>query len=147
MNEPAKFPALVPSAKPPTARDGAAIGDAEQRMLAAALQLTCTRVSDSLRDSMGTDGCAALLSRAIAVVEPQHPSMEAICRKDGGGLHLDGVAAAVDTHGLEPVSAAVDALLAALHDLLGRLIGEDMASRLIDLDSPSGATNEGGEAP
>jgi hypothetical protein len=47
-------------------------------------------------------------------------------------IQRDAVLASIDVHGIVAVRAAIEALVAALIDVLARLIGEDMAIRLID---------------
>ena len=124
------------------ARGVASANGRDPKAVGAALQRTCARVSQSLRDSMGEDGRSALLVRALARTEADHPALKNIVGLDEGGIQLDGVAASVETHGVAAVTEAIEALLAALIDLLGRLIGEDMATGLIDHDAPQ--SQEGG---
>lgn len=116
-------------------------------IVGAALQQTCLRVSENLRDSMGEDGCSALLARALARTEGDHPALKNIRGQNGRGIYLDGIEASVKTHGVAEVTAGVEALLAALVDVLGRLIGDDMAIRLIDHDGPRPRTDDGAQAP
>jgi hypothetical protein len=116
-------------------------------MIAAALQRTCLRVVANLRDALGEDGCNALLARALARMEPDHPALTTIRRLDGDSIHLDGVVAAVEAHGVAAVTTAIEALFATLVDVLGRLIGEDMAIRLIDQDGPRPRAASLAEAP
>jgi hypothetical protein len=116
-------------------------------MVGVALQRTCLRVSESLRDSMGEDGRNALLVRALARTEADHPALKSIVGLNEGGIQLNGVAASVEAHGVPAVTAAIEALLASLIDLLGRLIGEDMAIRLIDQDAPRSRKGGGAQAP
>ena len=104
-------------------------------MAAAALQRACARVSANLRDSVGDDGRDALLARALARTESDHPALKDVRGVDHGAVHLNNVVASV--------TLAIEALLAALLDVLGRLIGEDMAMRLLDLDLP-GPSRDGG---
>lgn len=120
------------------ARDAAPGGESDPARVAAALQRTCLRVSDSLRDSMGEDGRNALLARALARTEADHPALSSVRRAGDGGIHLDGVVTSVEAYGITAVTAAIEALLAALLEILSRLIGEDMAMRLIDSDPPRG---------
>ena len=115
----------------------------EPAMVAAALQRALTRVSASLRDSVGDDGRNALLARALARTESDHPALKDLRKLNHGVIHLDGLATSVEAHGVVPVTAAIEALLAALLDVLGRLIGEDMAKRLLDHDL-AGPSSEGG---
>lgn len=119
----------------------------EPEMVGAALQRTCLRVSENLRDSLGEDGCNALLARALARTEADHPALKNIRRLNEGSIHLDGVVAGIEAHGAAAVTAAIEALLATLVDVLGRLIGEDMAIRIIDHDAPRSRTGDGARAP
>jgi hypothetical protein len=153
MKDRPRRPTLVPQANRPPSLDatsdapgsGAAGGStAEGRMLGAALQVTCSRVCDNLREFMGIDGCSALLDRAIARTEDRHPVWREIRRRDGDGVHLDGIASSVELHGIAAVTAAVNALLAALFEVLARLIGEDLALRVMELEATP-ADPAGGE--
>jgi hypothetical protein len=101
------------------------------------LQRTCNRVTGNLRDMLGVDGCAALLTRCLARTDQQHPALATVWRQDGREIHLDGVADAVEKHGEAAVTAGIEALMTALLDLLGRFIGADMAIRIIDLGAPT----------
>jgi hypothetical protein len=112
----------------------------------AALQRTMSRVFESLRDSMGVDGCNALLVRALARTEADHPALKSITRLNENSIYLDGVVASVELHGVAAVTKAIEALLAALIDALGRLIGEDMAIRLIDPDAPASRSGDGAKS-
>jgi hypothetical protein len=113
-------------------------------MVAAALQRAVMRVAANLRDSVGDDGRDALLGRAFARTESDYPALKDIRKPHNGAIHLDGIVASVEAHGVAPVTAAVEALLAALVGVLARLIGENMAMRLLDHDlserSPDGGT-------
>jgi hypothetical protein len=124
------------------ARESSAAG--EPATVAAALQRALVRLSANLRDAVGDDGRNALLGRALARTESDYPALKDIHTLNHGAIHLDGVVASVEAHGVVPVTAAIEALLAALLDVLGRLIGEDMAMRLLDHDlagpSPDGGT-------
>jgi hypothetical protein len=135
-------PATQDMARRLLARETSAAG--EPAMVAAALQRACARVSANLRDSMGDDGRDALLARALARTESDHPALKDVRGLNHGAIDLDNVVASVEAHGVAAVTAAIEALLAALLDVLGRLIGEDMAMRLLDHDlagpSPDGGT-------
>lgn len=116
----------------------------EPEMVVAALRRTCLRVSGNLRDTLGHGGSSALLARALARVGRDHPALYEVLLLDEGGIDLDGVAASADVYGVAVITAAIEALLAALLESLGRLIGEDMAVRLMDHD-PSRPENFRGE--
>ena len=109
------------------------IGEAVQPAdVAAAMQRVCNRVSASLRRSVGDDGYNALLSRALARTESDHPALTEIRRVVETRTDLDGVAAGVESHGVAAVTATVEAVLAALIDVLASLIGADMVPNLLD---------------
>jgi hypothetical protein len=118
----------------------------DPKMIGEALQRTVAHVSEKLRDSMGEDGADALLVRALARTEANHPALKNIRRANEDGAHLDGVVASVEAHGVTAVTAAIEAFLAALVDILARLIGEDMAIRLIDRDGSRSPGGRGGQA-
>lgn len=108
-------------------------GTTETGRRGAAMQRACTRVSETLRRSVGEDGYSALLARALARTESEQPVLKGIRRGDAVGIHLD-VATAVDGHGAASVWTALESLLAALVDILGDLIGVDMVRSLLDHD-------------
>ena len=127
-------PTGTPQSRPRASRvrlDAEVTGD--PRAAAASLQRACTRLIENLRDTVGADGCAALLARSIARAEREHPVLSVVYRQDGREFHLDGISAAFEQHGPAAVIAGVDAMMTSLVEVLGRLIGEDMAIRIIDL--------------
>jgi hypothetical protein len=96
---------------------------------------------------MGVAGCDALVARARSRVARSHPAITELCREPSGDVQVDDVLAAISAHGEEAVIAAIEALLAALIEVLSRLIGEDMATRLIDQDGPQSRRDGGRGAP
>lgn len=107
-----------------------------------ALETRCRQVTANLREALGPDGCSALLTRALAECETKHPVLKHVRGPDEREIQLDGVAAAVAQHGLGTVEAGVGALFASLLGILERLIGEDMALRLIDFDARESSPDE-----
>ena len=114
------------------AREAPSSNGGDPRAAAAALERACSRVSDRLRDSMGEEGHDALMARALAHTQASHPVLKAIHRRSANGIALDGIVASVESNGVTVVTGSIEALLAAVLDILGRLIGEDMAVRIID---------------
>jgi hypothetical protein len=103
-----------------------------------ALQQTWARVAEHLRRSVGDDGYMALLSRAAARARPGEPALAALCRTEATTVHID-IDAAIAAHGTSATSATIVSLIASLVDVLGDLIGDDMARSLIDVPpSPDG---------
>ena len=96
---------------------------------------------------MGDAGCAALLARALARTEGAHPVLKDLRRRADEGIRLDGIPASAAAHGIESVTAAIEALIAALVDILTRLVGDDMAIRLLDQDDPHPPARGGGREP
>jgi hypothetical protein len=82
---------------------------------------------------IGAEGYAALLQRAVALTLPAHP---ALVRIEDLGLRSPPRQAATVTD--DEIRAGVVALLVALMELLGRIIGVEMAMRLVEqLGRPS----------
>ena len=113
-------------------------------VVAVGLRKTCARVSGALRSSLGADGSNALFVRALTRVEAQHPLIKDLRRNSDGGISFDVLVTSVDVHGVGPVSAAIEALLAALIDILIRLIGEDMTVRLTAAEAAIPSPANGG---
>ena len=136
-----RSPAALGMARQLLAREPADAG--EPGAPAVALQRACTRVSDTLRRTLGDHGCGALIARSVAVTIAAHPALSDIRVSVGAGAQLDGVVAAVERYGLPTVAAALEATLAALVEVLADLIGEDMVASLLELDaSPPSAIGE-----
>ena len=142
-----RSPASLQVARNLLAREAATDNAGGPETVTSAMQRTCSRVVANLRDALGEDGCNALLARALARTERDHPALTTIRRLDGDRIHLDGVDATVEALGVAAVTAAIEALLTSVVDILGRLIGEEMAIRLIDQDRPRSRTGGGAKAP
>ena len=109
--------------------------DRDAAKAAAALQAACIRISESLRGAFGDAGCSALLTRAIAAADARHAALRDMPWLNNGGIHVHAVAQSIDTHGIAAVTAAIEAVVAALVIALTRLVGEDVAIRLLGHDS------------
>ena len=96
---------------------------------------------------MGDAGCAALFDRALARTEGAHPALKDLRGRADDGIRLDRIAASADAHGIENVTAAIEALIGALVDILTRLIGDDMTIRLLDHDGPQPPARRGAREP
>jgi hypothetical protein len=101
----------------------------ESQEVAEAAERMCTQLRLGLGRWIGATGYRALLDRALGLVRAEHPALGSLsCH---GEEELD-VAAAVRAHGAAEVAAGIMAVVAVLIDLLGRLIGEEMALRLVE---------------
>ena len=114
---------------------------------AAALQDACTRMSNSLRAAVGHDGYNALISRALARTQDEHPSLIDVRRVTNGDVTFDGLCSGAAIHGLPAVSAGIESMFAVVVDVLSSLIGADMAANLLGDDQPRPADLSEGQAP
>src|SRR5689334_7335169 len=84
--------------------------------LADAMQRVCIHISEKLRRSVGDEGYVALLEHVVAAMEHDHRVvLKDIWRTDAAEIHLH-VASAVESRGAATVNAALESLLAALHE-------------------------------
>jgi hypothetical protein len=109
------------------AHDGLDAGAPEE--MAAAAEQGCARLQAVLTRWIGADGYRALVGRALAQARAAHPAIAGLqCQ----GVDVQGVAAAVGAHSAAEVREGILALVALLIDLLSRVIGEEMAVRLVE---------------
>jgi hypothetical protein len=81
---------------------------------------------------VGFDGCHALFSRALVQARDEHPFLDTIQLQARSSPYLAGLTEAVAQHGTAKTAEALEAVLAILIELLGRLIGEEMTTNLIE---------------
>lgn len=86
----------------------------------------------SLSRWLGADGCRALFSRARADSLNTHPAVGTLTLRAREQPHIAGIAESVAKHGDRATANGIQAMLAATIELLGRLIGREMAARLIE---------------
>jgi len=127
-------------------RDAAGESGSEHAASVAALQRRWTDVCQNLSDAMGDVGLSVLVERAIARTEPEHPASKRLQMKRERQPD-DGAMDAVESHGLAAARDAIEAVISALIDILARLIGEDMAIRIIDPGNPGSNTDSRPAAP
>ena len=89
------------------------------------------RVSTNLVRWLGPDGTHALFARALVLAQRESPALGTVPPPIRSALLLDTVAANVGPHDTDAVREATAMILAALIELLGRLIGNDLALRLV----------------
>jgi hypothetical protein len=109
------------------AHDGLNAGGPED--MAAAAEQGCARLRAVLTRWIGSEGYRALVDRALALALAEHPAVAGLQCQGGD---VEGVAAAVGVHSAAEVREGILALVAQLIDLLSRLIGEEMATRLVE---------------
>ena len=84
---------------------------------------------------VGPDGCHALFARALAEARREYTPLGQIQLRAGTDPYIGGVAETVAAHADAPTGKALEAMLVHLVELLGRLIGDDMATKLIERSS------------
>lgn len=91
----------------------------------------CRALASTLSRSFGPYGYQALLARALSQAKGEHPVLAAISIRAPLDPCLEGLDEAAEAFGAERATEGVTAVFAGMIDLLGRLIGEDMAVRLV----------------
>jgi len=121
---------------------GACCAGETPEAIAAAAERLGTQLRRGLGRWIGTDGYYTLLERAAAATREAHPTLNPVSYfRDGAPVTL----AAVQAHGPKAVVDGLVALLAALIELLGRIIGDDLARRLVE-QAGSPASHSGSRA-
>jgi hypothetical protein len=80
----------------------------------------------------GPFGSTALVGRALARAQVEHPSLASVTVAGTAPPSLSGFSDSVRTHGAKAGTDGILAILAALADLIGRLIGDDLALTLLE---------------
>ena len=107
-----------------------AAGDASTpEEIALAAERMCTQLRLGLGRWVGADGYRALLDRALGVARAAHPALSGLSCLGGDDAPTRG---AVGEHGADEVTAGLAGLVAVLIELLGRIIGAEMAVRLVE---------------
>jgi hypothetical protein len=107
-----------------------AVGDATApEKVSAAAERMCTQLQVGLGRWIGGDGYRALLGRALRSTRAEHPTLGAISCLGGDA---PATTAAVRAEGAAELGAGLVALVAEVIELLGRIIGDEMALRLVD---------------
>ena len=81
---------------------------------------------------VGLDGCHALFSRSLSEARTDFPALAQIEIRARSQPHIDGVAETIMARGDPATAEALEFMLERLVELLGRLIGDDMATKLIE---------------
>jgi hypothetical protein len=92
----------------------------------------CEHLYRELSRWVGPDGCHALFTRALAQAQAEHPALGKIQLRARSEPYIDGVAATIMAHGDAATADGLESVLVYLVELLGRLIGDDMAMKLIE---------------
>jgi len=103
-------------------------GEGRSRTAAAA----CDQLYRELSRWVGPDGCHALFTRALAQARTEYPALGLIQLHARSEPYIDGVSETIMAHGDPATAEAFESMLVRLVELLGRLIGDDMAMKLIE---------------
>jgi hypothetical protein len=124
--------------------DSPAVGQATSPSRANKAANACNHLHNALSRWVGRDGCHALFVRALAEARAEHALLEEIALRPGAEPYVEGVGQIIITHGDDAAAKGLETMLIALFELLARLIGDDMATKLIDQASaelPTSRTN------
>jgi len=108
----------------------------------AAVQAATERSLRELVRWLGANGSRAVVLRALAQVRIDHPALANIRVRPRGELALEGVAESSESHGAMAIAQGLEALLVALFDLLGRLIGSALTAQLVERGAVHPSSNE-----
>ncbi len=84
---------------------------------------------------VGPDGCHALFTRALAEAQTEYPLLGQVQLRPGSDPYIGGLDEAVVAYGDAITASALESMLIDLVELLARLIGDDMTTRLIERSS------------
>jgi hypothetical protein len=99
---------------------------------AGAVAVACNHLYRDLSRWVGPDGCHALFSRALVQARGHVATLDEIKLRPGADPYVDGVADSVVSHGDAAVAEGLESMIVHLIELLARLIGDDMATKLIE---------------
>jgi len=107
-----------------------AVGDSSSpEDVALAATRMCTQLRAGLSRWVGAMGYRALIDRALLLARAEHPALGSLSCHGGDEAVTT---AAVRAHSADEVATGMVAVVAALVELLGRILGEEMAVRLVE---------------
>ena len=102
----------------------------------------CTRVADGLTRSFGPFGSLALLARALARAQADHPALKGVAYQSVQLPVIVGLDASANVNGAQAVADGTIAMVARLTDAIGRLVGDDIAIKLLEQSITPAANNQ-----
>ena len=99
---------------------------------ASTVAVACNDLYRGLSRWVGRDGCHALFTRALAQARTDSAALEQIQLRPGTDPYVDGVAESILSHGDSTVAEALESMVVYLVELLERLVGGGMATKLIE---------------
>ena len=92
----------------------------------------CEQLYRDLSRWVGRDGCHALFERALSELRTQNSALDAVRLHPKSDPYVDGVAETIMSHGEAATAQALEKVVTRVVEILGRLVGDDMASILIE---------------
>ncbi len=92
----------------------------------------CDRLYRDLSRWVGPDGCHALFTRALAESLTEYPILAQVQLRPRAEPYIDGVADTARSHGDAATADALESIIVHVIELLRRLVGDDMAIKLIE---------------
>ncbi|MGQ0712154.1 MAG: hypothetical protein ACT4PJ_00325 [Gemmatimonadaceae bacterium] len=117
-------------------------GDAPDAFAEAAFRAS-ERVDRELSRWVGSTGSLALINRALAEASHQHPVLREMRLDTRSATGVEAVAESVRTHGAAVTADGLESFLVALVGLLGRLIGDDLATAVVEQSASNDPRGEG----
>jgi hypothetical protein len=100
---------------------------------ARAVAVACDALNRELSRWVGPEGCHAVFLRAIAQARTESPGLDKIQLRQGADPYVDGVEESIRSYGDAATADALQSVLVNVIELLGRLVGDSMATKLIEL--------------
>ncbi len=94
---------------------------------------------------IGIDGCHAVFSRAKSEAEAKHAALRGVSLQMRAAQYVEGVGASVEQYGDDATAEGIETMLVGVSELLGRLVGADMARNLIEQSLPDSTQDEPAE--
>ena len=123
------------------AREHAAGGASADAVVVAERALR--RLSGDLVGWFGPLGANALVTRALAQARAENPALAAVSVGGPAAPYLDGIAESGRVHGAAATAAGAADVLGWLVHLLGRLIGDTLATTLVEQGGRSDSAGRG----
>ncbi|HLE57615.1 MAG TPA: hypothetical protein VJB15_11075 [Rhodothermia bacterium] len=118
--------------------ESAASGDSAH-VAAAAID----RLYQDLAVWVGFDGCHALFTRALVEARGDHPLLSTIELHARSSPYVKRLPETIEQHDDRETARALESMLVILIDLMGRLIGDEMARNLIERGFTESAGDDG----
>lgn len=97
---------------------------------------TCEEAYVALSRWVGADGCHALFSRALSEARSEFPALSNIKLNPHKQPYMIGAAESRNKHGDASLAEGLESVLVRVFALLSRLIGKDIADKLIQHSFP-----------